>query len=113
MSLSALDWILVAATSLGSAALFAVLMVRRRWRDFPVFTAYMAFDTVLEPLLFAIVWMGSQRWYEMVYWASVLIEFVLQLGVIWEIVRIVMRPTGTWVRDAKKQFIFWGVAGIL
>jgi hypothetical protein len=73
----------------------------------------MAFDTVLEPLLFAIVWIGSQKWYGWVYWASVLIEFVLQLGVIWEIVRIVMRPTGTWVRDARKQFIFWGVAGIL
>jgi hypothetical protein len=24
-----------------------------------------------------------------------------------------MRPTGTWVRDAKKQFILWGAAGIL
>jgi hypothetical protein len=24
-----------------------------------------------------------------------------------------MRPTGTWIRDAKKQFILWGAAGIL
>ena len=37
----------------------------------------------------------------------------MQLGVVWEIAQIVMRPTGTWVRDAKRQFILWGAAGIL
>lgn len=113
MNLSALDWLLVTATLLGNAALFAVLVIRRRWRDFPVFTSYMGFDTLLVPLLIVIVRLGSQWWYSRVYWSSVLIEFVLQLGVIWEIARIVMRPTGTWVRDAKKQFILWGAAGIL
>jgi hypothetical protein len=51
--------------------------------------------------------------YWQTYYAAVLIEFVLELGVIWEIARIVMRPTGTWVRDARKQFILWGTAGIL
>ena len=113
MNLSALDWLLVAATLLGNTALLAVLIVRRRWKDFPVFTTYMAFDTLLLPLLSVIVRYGSQRLYSRVYWASVLIEFVLQLGVIWEIALIVMRPTGSWVRDAKKQFILWGAAGIL
>jgi hypothetical protein len=33
--------------------------------------------------------------------------------VIWEIASIVMRPTGSWVRDARRQFILWGTAGIL
>jgi hypothetical protein len=47
------------------------------------------------------------------YWTTVLIEFVLQLGVVWEIARIVMRPTGTWVRDAKRTFLFWGGIGIV
>jgi hypothetical protein len=73
----------------------------------------MGFDSVLLPISFLIVRFGSQWWYRQVYWASVLIEFVLQLGVIWEIARIVMRPTGTWVRDAKKTFILLGAAGIL
>ncbi len=48
-----------------------------------------------------------------IYWAYALIDFALQLGMIWEIARIVLRPTGTWVRDARKQFILWGAAGIL
>jgi hypothetical protein len=113
MNLSALDWILVAATSLGSTALFAVLIYRRRWRGFPVFTAYMGFETLLNPVQYALFHFGLSSWLARVYWSSIFIEFILQLGVIWEIARIVMRPTGSWVRDAKKQFIFWGAAGIL
>jgi hypothetical protein len=35
------------------------------------------------------------------------------LGIVFEIARIVLRPTGTWVRDARKQFILWGAVGIL
>jgi hypothetical protein len=113
MNLSALEWILVAATSLGNTALFAVLIFRRRWRDFPVFTAYMGFETGLDPVLSAFAQYGSRDWYAHVYWTSALIEFALQLGIVFEIARIVLRPTGTWVRDARKQFILWGAAGIL
>jgi hypothetical protein len=113
MKLSSLDWLFVVATSLGNTVLFAVLIVRRRWRDFPVFTAFMGFDTVLNPILYALILHGSLSLYGQVYWPSVLIEFLLQLGVIWEIARIVMRPTGTWLRDARKQFILGGAAGLL
>jgi hypothetical protein len=73
----------------------------------------MGFDALLLPLLFVVVRYGSQRLYNGVYWSSILIEFILQLGVIWEIARIVMRPTGTWVLDARKTFILWGAVGIL
>ena len=111
--MSALDWILVAATSLGSTALFCVLVFRRRWREFPVFTAYMGFDALFNPIGYAVLRYGSPLLYKEVYYTAVLIEFILQLGVIWEIARIVMRPTGSWVHDAKKQFILWGTAGIL
>jgi len=113
MNLSAFEWILVAATSLGNTALFAILILRRRWRDFPVFTAYMGFETVLDPVLSAIVKYGSRDWYARVYWSSVLVEFILELAIVFEIARIVLRPTGTWVRDARRQFILWGAAGIL
>jgi hypothetical protein len=113
MNLSALDLALLAVISLGQAALFAVLMLRRRWREFPVFTAYMGFDAVLNPVGYAVLEYGPRGWYARIYWSSVLIEFAFQLGVVFEIARIVLRPTGTWVQDAKKQFILWGAAGIL
>src|ERR1035437_8193032 len=113
MNLSALDWMLVAATSLGNTALFTVLIVRRRWKDFTVFTVFMGFETVLSPVLYALFQLGSRSWYARVYWSQTLIDFVLQLGIALEIARIVLRPTGTWVRDARKQFFFWSAAGIL
>jgi small-conductance mechanosensitive channel len=73
----------------------------------------MGFETVLSPVLYVLFKQGLSSWYARVYWASILIEFALQLGIVFEIARIVLRPTGTWVRDARKQFIFWGAAGIL
>lgn len=113
MNLSALDYVLWAAGILGQAVLFAILMVRRRWRDFPVFALFMGFEAVLNPALYLLFRYGSLSWYKRAYWSFVLIEFVLELGIIAEIARIVLRPTGTWVRDARKQFIFWGALGIL
>ena len=113
MNLSTLDWILVVATSLGNIALLSVLTVRDRWRGFPAFSAYIGFETVLNPVLYMLVLNGSWSWYRRAYWSFVLIEFVLEIGIIFEIAHIVLRPTGTWVRDAKKQFILWGAAGIL
>ena len=113
MNLSALDWMLIAATSLGNTALFVVLLIRRRWGGFPVFTVYMGFETVLGPALYALVQYGSRSMYSRVYWSSALIEFALQLAIVFEIARIVLRPTGSWIRDARKQFILLGAAGIL
>jgi len=113
MYLSALDWLLVVATSVGHTLLFVILVVRGRWRKFPVFTSSIGFQVVLVPTLLAILRYGSTGLYRRLYWTAILIEFVLHLGVIWEIARIVMRPTGNWVRDAKKTFILWGSIGIL
>ncbi len=113
MNLSALDFALWIAGFLGNAALFAILTYRRRYREFPVFTSLMGYYVAQAILLYLIYKLGSGIWYFQAYWYSVLFDFLLQLGVIWEIARIVMRPTGSWVRDAKKQFILWSAAGIL
>jgi hypothetical protein len=113
MNLSAFDWLLVAGISLGNTVLFAVLILRRRWKEFPVFTAFIGIDTILSPVLYILIQFDYYSWYVRVYWTQALIDFALQLGIALEIARIVLRPTGTWVRDARKQFILWGVVGIL
>jgi hypothetical protein len=113
MNLSALDYLLWAVSFLAEAALLAVLLYRRRWRDFPVFTVYIAFDIAETILNYLIYRFGFIRLYNRIYWSTDALDFLLQLGVIWEIARVVLRPTGTWLRDAKKQFILWGGAGLL
>jgi hypothetical protein len=112
MSLSVLGWTFVAATLLGNAVLLAVLIIRHRWREFFVFTMLTGFETLLIPSLSGVLQFGSQGLYEQLYWPSELIEFLLQLGVVGEIARIVMRPTGTWLHDARKQFILGSAAGV-
>ena len=113
MNLSALDFALWAANCLGEAVLFTILIYQRRWREFPVFTALIGYEAVILAALYLTYLCCSQVWYARIYWSYALFDFFLQLGVIWEIARIVLRPTGTWVRDARKQFILWGTAGIL
>jgi hypothetical protein len=113
MNLSAIDLVLWGAGFLGNAVLFAILMVRHRWREFSAFTAYIGFQATWSLVLYAAYQYGSRVLYARVYWSATLLDFALQLGVIWEIARIVMRPTGSWVRDARRQFILGGVAGLL
>jgi hypothetical protein len=68
---------------------------------------------VLNPAVYLLLVFRLYSLYKWAYWSFVLIEFVLELGIVFEIAHIVLRPTGTWVRDAKKQFILWSAVGIL
>jgi hypothetical protein len=43
----------------------------------------------------------------------VLVDFAGQLAIVYEVARIVMKPTGTWLRDARKQFFLSGAFGIV
>jgi hypothetical protein len=113
MNLSAQDEALWAAGLVGNAVLFAALILRQRWRGFPVFTVLIGFYVARTVLLFAMYRYSSALWYARVYWFAASMDFGLQLGVVWEVARIVMRPTGTWVQDARKQFYLWGGAGVL
>lgn len=113
MNLSWLDLVLWAAGALTNAALMAVLMIKRRRKDFPVFTAYIGFHAVLSPFLYLFYGQKLWVWYARVYWTSAFCDFALQLGVISEVARIALHREGSWDRDAKRQLIIWGAAGIL
>jgi hypothetical protein len=112
MNLSRLDDILWAASFMGHVALLCVLILRGRWRTFPIFTALIAFDTFLTVSLYGIYAHGSKIWYARIYWAAAVVDFALQIGVVLEVARIVLRPTGAWVRDARKQFVIWALMGV-
>lgn len=88
--------------------LIFVLLWRGRWRTFPILTVWLAFLAVKAALLFVIYLHGSRNMYATFWVAAGGIDFVLQLGVVLEVARIVLRPTGTWVRDARSQFISVG-----
>ncbi len=113
MSLLALDWMLWAGGFAITSVLFSILLYRGRWRAFPCFTIYTGFVAILTLVMYVVFRFGSHAWYERFYYAFSFAEGPLQIAVVVEIALIVMRPTGTWVRDAKKRFSLGAVFGIL
>ena len=105
MNLTALDHGLWAAGFLGHAALCCVLFLFGRWRTFPIFTALIAFQVANSLGLFLLYRYADRAAYDLLYWVFAVIDFALQLGLIGEIARIVLRPTGAWVQDARRSFL--------
>ncbi len=114
MNVSHTAQVLWAAGFIEHAALLLVLLVRGRWKTFPVFTALIGFNTFRTILLVAVLAIyksSSSHQYTVAYWGASYLDLALQLGVIFELARVVLKPTGTWVRDAAKTFILFGIGG--
>jgi hypothetical protein len=111
MRLDLLDNILWAASFLGNVVLLAVLLIKQRWKQFPVFSILIG-DFVVETIaLFFIYRYSSLHWYAIIYWTTFTLDFLLQVALVFEMARIVLRPTGTWVKDARATFFLWGATG--
>lgn len=113
MHFSLIDKVNWVTASVASAALLFVMLWRGRWREFPILTTWLAFMTARTIALVLAYQSNSWYWYAHVYWTGLWIDFAFQLGVVVEIARIVLRPTGTWVRDAWGRFAAAGLAGIV
>ncbi len=111
MNLSVVARVLWAVSFIEHVILLLVLLMRGRWKTFPVFTTWIGFNTFRTILLFAIYSYGSKHLYGNVYWSASFLDLALQVGVVFEIARVVLKPTGTWVRDARKTFLLMGMVG--
>lgn len=94
-------------------ALLAVLVVKKRIRDFPIFTSFIAYGTIETITLFLVSRHGSHKAYFHTFWTFALGDYLLQMGLIFEIARDVLRPTGSWIRDARRDFALWSGLGFL
>src|ERR1700743_503145 len=103
--------VLWAAGFIAHACFLFILLSRGRLKTFPVFTTWTGFNVVRTILLFTVYSYGSKHLYGNVYWSASGLDLVLQVGVVFEIARVVLKPTGTWVRDAKKTFLLIGMVG--
>ena len=111
MTLSTLDNVLWAAGLVGNAALLLILVGRGRWREFPVLTSDMAFQVLRTVLLWLVHGHGSRHAYFVAYWSTGILDYVFQVALIFEIARVVLRPTGRWIVDARRAFLTWATAG--
>lgn len=111
MEVSLVDNILWAGSFVGNLALFVVLLVQKRYKQFYIFTSIIGFDIVRDVALFFVYRYGSSGLYRSTYWTAFAVDFLLQVALIFEVARVVLRPTASWVRDARSTFLIGGVAG--
>jgi len=113
MNVTTFEDVVWALSFLVNACLLLVLVVKQRWKEFRFFTAWIAFQVLLTIALFAIYRWGSAKLYSKVYWSTGILDFLLQICVVTEIARIVLRSRGSWIHDSRKRFIFFAVLGTL
>ncbi|MFT4114076.1 hypothetical protein [Silvibacterium sp.] len=90
------------------SVLFGVMLVRRRAKDFPFFTALVGFDALQSVVL--PLFSTKLRIYYGLYWAGQIVDLLLQLAVVVEIARHVFKPFGRWAAGARR---FWIAASSL
>jgi hypothetical protein len=108
-----LDRMLWAAGFVGHLTLLTVLVTRRRVREFPVFSLFIAYVAMRTVVLFLIMRHGSLHAYKLGYWILSPGDYAFQIARIFEMARNVLRPTGTWVQDARTAFLLWSAVGTL
>jgi hypothetical protein len=84
------------------AALAAALLAKRMWRQFPLFTGYSLF--CLLGILLSYGLQGQPQLYSYVYWVCEAIGFILGLGVIYEVFKILLVSYPALHRLARKTF---------
>lgn len=112
MKLSHLDNALWAASLLGHAALLLILFLRKRAREFPVFTIFVGSEVFRTVLLFLVLRFGTKHGYFLAYWITGFANYLFQVALIAEIGINVLRPTGRWVLEARKSLLIFGAVGL-
>jgi uncharacterized membrane protein YbjE (DUF340 family) len=94
-----------AAGLTGHIVLLAVLLTRHRAAEFPIFTTLIAMNIVDAVALYEIALHGSKHTYFLAYFASGIIDLVLQLAVTYELASHIFCPTGRWAPDVRNGFL--------
>lgn len=98
-----------AASFLGHLTLLAVILVRKRQSEFPVFTSLVVFNIVRSCTLFVIL-LRFPAVYFYWYWSLAAVDALLSFAILYECASSVFRPTGSWANDTKVTL--WVVLGL-
>ena len=102
-----------AAGLAGHCLLLTVLVARRRTTAFPIFTALVISNIVNAVALYVIARHASKHTYLVSYFGFAITDFILQLGVTYELARHLFCPTGTWAQDVRKGVMLLASASLL
>jgi hypothetical protein len=102
---SLLATVIWAAGFVLNAALFLVLLYKRRYRSVPWFSGWIGFGCLYTITLFIAYRIGSKQLYAVLYWSGAFIDLLFQIAVVLEIARSVLQRSGRWVEGARVRLI--------
>ncbi|HEY2467780.1 MAG TPA: hypothetical protein VGI45_08050 [Terracidiphilus sp.] len=112
MHLTGLDLLFWAAGLLAHLILLAVLLIRRRFKQFPIFTAFILANILRTAILYIVGHYGTKHIYFYTFWSFGVLDTMLQLAVVYEMYSLTFRPLGTWASDVQDAFRWLAVLTI-
>ena len=91
----------------------AVMLVKGRWRHFPAFFSLLLLDLIASCVLYLIDPAGATPAYVRAYLGFDVASFVLQLFILLEIAKNVLKPAGIWEREAFKPLLLTATIGAI
>lgn len=113
MNLTVMATVLWAAGFVLNAALVFVLVYKHRYRVLPWFTAFIIAGCLYTSALFVGYRYGSKHAYAVIYWTCDFMDLALQVAVVLEIARAMLRRSGKWVEGAKFRLLLMGMSAPL
>lgn len=104
MHLTGLDLLFWAAGFGAHLILLFVLLIRRRFRQFPIFTAFILTNVLRTIALYLVELLGTKATYFYTFWSLGILDTLLQICVVYELFALTFRPQGEWVRDLRGSF---------
>jgi hypothetical protein len=105
MHVTGLEFAAWATSFAGFIFVLCVVVARRRAREFPFLTLFLAEAILSSAVLFFVLEHFSGRAYRHSAWSLGVVNEIVQLLVVYELAVHVFRPTGVWARDVRRTLI--------
>jgi len=104
MHLTGLDLLFWAAGFGAHLILLSVLLIRSRFKQFPIFTAFIFANVLRTIALYFVGRLGTKAAYFYTFWSLGILDTLLQVSVVYEMYAFTFRPLGRWARDMRAAF---------
>jgi len=106
MHLTGLDLLFWAAGLGTHLILLGVLLLRGRYKTFPIFTTFVLTSVGRTAILYSVERYGTKASYFYSYWSLAISDVCMQLAVVYEMYSLTFRPLGKWARDLHGAFVW-------
>jgi len=112
MRLTGFDLLFWAAGLGAHLILLSILLIRRRFTVFPIFTAFIVANVLRTAALYFVKLYGTRADYFYTYWSLALLDTALQLCVVYEMYSLTFRPRGVWAPDLRGTFAWLATGSV-